>query len=130
MISLFSCKAKSDASLVNNSKLQLVKLGDAVAENSKTKNIAGYKIEQNFKLSKAQQAALLKEINNPSNIENATRRCAFEPVYALVENKQVIALFDVEFCPKIQLTQQNDGKIQDLKQNNALKELINSISKK
>lgn len=130
IITLFSCKANSEANTPSKHSLQLVKLGDPVEENAKSKNIAGYKIEKNIKLSKTQQADFLKEINNPENLEKIVRRCAFEPSYALVANNQVIAIFDVEYCPKIQLVQQNDGKILDLKQNNALKELILNITKK
>lgn len=130
IISLFSCKASNEANMLNRNNLHLVKLGNPQEGNNPTKHIAGYKVEKKIKLSKTQQAAILKEINNPANLDNIVRRCAFVPTYAVVENKKVIAIFDVEYCPKIQLLNNNNSKILDLKQNNPLKDLIISITKK
>lgn len=130
LFALVSCKATSSATDANKQTVLFLKLGEAVDAGSKAKNIAGYKIDKKIKISLTQQTDLLEELNNPANFEKAVRRCAFEPTYAVLVNNQLYALFDIEFCPKIQLSPQNDGKIQDLKQNNTLKELIIRITKK
>lgn len=130
LLALVSCKAKNKANIPNTQTVQLLKLGDAVEENTTLKNIAGYTIAKKIKVTKTQQNDLVKEINNSSNVEIATRKCSFQPAYAVLVNDRIYAIFDTEFCPKIKLTQSNNSDIMDLKENNKLKELINSIIKK
>lgn len=130
LFTLASCKAKSSKNIANKQTVVLLKLGETVEESSKVKNIGGYKIEKKIKITLAQQKVLLDEINNPTNIEKAVRRCAFEPTYAVLVNNKLYALFDIEFCSKIKLAQNHNSNILDLKENNKLKELIHSLIKK
>lgn len=68
-------------------------------ETGEVEIIANREVAQEIPLSKQEKEAFLKALFNESNYEQIDRKCTMEPVYAVKNQKKLIALFDVEYCP-------------------------------
>lgn len=85
------------------SEVTLHKLGSQSSEtNQKVRIIADRAVESSVLLDGADKKNLIKAIMDISNYQPVSRRCMMSPAYALETDGKVIALFDPQFCPRIQ----------------------------
>lgn len=112
---------------------ELLYLDSMESEESNEELIANRRILKEYVLDKQSQRKLVKAMMLSENFEPTTRRCRFDPVYAIKINKEVVVLFDVEFCPGL-THQKKDGSTTyyQLKKNSPLeselRHLINSTN--
>ena len=115
-----------------STNIQLVYLDAQETENTSDNPnyISNRKILKEFSLDDATKKSLVKTLMNKDNYEPKTRKCRFEPVYAVKVDGALVALFDVEYCPSLQYFK-DDGatEIYQLKTESELKSELEKLTK-
>jgi hypothetical protein len=115
-----------------STNIQLVYLDAQETENTSDNPnyISNRKILKEFSLDDATKKSLVKTLMNKDNYEPKTRKCRFEPVYAVKVDGALVALFDVEYCPSLQYFK-DDGatEIYQLKTESELKSALEKLTK-
>lgn len=134
LISITSCEnaMKKLNHLKNGKKVQLLYLDSIESKDE----IAGEqyvnkrKVLKEFELSEEEKNNLIKTIIKKDNYEPLTRKCKFEPVYAIKVDNEIVAIFDVEFCPALEYFEQNgSSQILQLKTNSTLNTELKKLIK-
>ncbi len=132
---LISCNGMKDISEIKDADTMTVCLLSAEVYNQESQDAAKEYLERReivrkLVLEGEQRASLLKEFLEDSNYEPLSRKCKFEPVYALLVNDQLFALFDVEYCPTIKYVNRGeDSKYIGITTENTLKKLLEDYLK-
>jgi hypothetical protein len=112
--------------------IQLLYLDAVETENTtdSTNYIHNRKVLKEFTLDDTSKKSLVKTLMNKDNYEPRTRKCRFEPVYAVKVDNALVALFDVEYCPSLQYFK-DDGATEtyQLKTESKLKEELEKLTK-
>lgn len=120
------------AYLKNGKKIQLLYLDAIESEDelATEEYINKRKVLKEFELNESEKENLIKTIVKKDNYEPLTRKCKFEPVYAIKIDDSTVAIFDVEFCPALEYYEQNGSKqILQLKTNSTLKSELEKLLK-
>lgn len=89
--------------------------------------IAERQVESSVVLDGSEKKELIKAMVDKANYQPVSRRCLMAPTYALEVDGNVVALFDPEFCPRIQYTG-GAGEIEfDIKAENSIKSVLKTI---
>ncbi|MBC8756079.1 hypothetical protein H2O64_15485 [Kordia sp. YSTF-M3] len=132
---LISCNGMKDISEIKDEDTMTVCLLSNEVYNADSQDTAKEYLERRQVVRKLvlegdQRASLLKEFLNDSNYEPLSRKCKFEPVYALLVNDKLLALFDVEYCPTIEyVNKEKDSKYIGITAENTLKKLLEDYLK-
>lgn len=126
-----SCKKGNGLdSLKNATNIHLLYLDALKAKTFKenVKYIDDRKVLKDFNLSKSDKEKLIEVIIKKDNYEPISRKCEHEPVYALMVDNKLVALFDVEYCPYLQYIKEDGSKETfQLKTNSLIKKEIKKI---
>lgn len=129
-ILLISCSEMKDISAIKDAENITVCLLSAEVYNATSQDATREYIERREVLRKLdlkgeQRTSFLKEFLDENNYEPLSRKCKFEPVYAIVVNEKLFALFDVEYCPTMHyVNNKKDAKYIGITAENSLKKLL------
>lgn len=134
-LTLISCTEMKDFSSITDDDNITVCLLSAEVYNEASQIAAKEYLERREIISKLdlkgeQRATFFKEFLEDSNYEPLSRKCKFEPVYAVVVNKKLFALLDVEYCPTLQYVNGKKSKYVGITAENNLKKLLETNLKK
>lgn len=88
-------------------------------------------ILKEVKLNEDQKKEFIKKILEKDNYEPLTRKCKFEPVYALRVDDNIYATFDVTYCPTLEYTDElGEITLLGIKTNNSLIAIVKEIMDK
>ncbi len=102
---------------------------EALGSNSdlEIKQIANRKVVSSIVLESSEKKGLIKSLRNKANYGPVSRRCRMEPTYALEIDGEVVALFDIEFCPRIQYLAGSKDILYDIKTENSMLKVMEEI---
>ena len=132
---LISCSEMKDLSMikdVENISLCLLSADVYNAESQqKTKEyLERREVLRKIELKGEQRESFVEEFLNENNYEVVSRKCKFEPVYALLVNGKPYAFFDVEYCPTLKImVEGKEPKYMDIATENTLKKLLDAYTK-
>lgn len=86
----------------NPESVELYYLDAFESESASDSLIANRKVLKTFNLEGNDQRLFVKSFLKAENYEPISRKCPFEPVYALKIDGKIIAFLDVEFCPGVE----------------------------
>ena len=135
IIFLASCKPSMICELSyikSNEKVTLFLL-DAEESMNTEQNlnyIDNRRILKSYKISAKEQKELISEILKKNNYEPVTRKCKFEPIYALKIGSQLIGVFDIEYCPGFRyISEKGVEEYVQIKSNSQLSYFIKELTK-
>lgn len=132
---LMTCSETKDVFMIEDSQsLTLCLLSEevyGVEKQQKTKEyLERREVLQTIQLKGEQRVAFLKEFTNKDNYGVVSRKCKYEPVYALLVDNKPHAFFDVEYCPTLKIVLNGkEPKYMDIVTENSLKELLDEYMK-
>jgi len=96
-------------------------LGEEVAEgDTGNKIIQGCEVVRSIEV-EDKSDKLLGELTNKENYEPVSRRCKMYPQYAIEIEGKLVAVFDLESCPRIEYLANEEETVFDIKMENSIK---------
>ena len=129
-ILLISCSEMKDISAIKDAENITVCLLSAEVYNKESQDATKEYLEKRevlrtLDLKGEQRTLFLKEFLDEKNYEPLSRKCDFEPVYALLMNDKLFALLDVEYCPTMEfVNNKKSAKYIGITTENTLKKLL------
>jgi hypothetical protein len=96
---------------------------------SATRVIADRQVENSLVLTGKNRDQLLRALRKKENYQSVSRRCLMAPLYALEADGKIIALFDPQFCPRIQYLGGDKESELDIVAENSILEALEAIYK-
>lgn len=134
-IVLISCREMKDATILKEAKnMSLCYLSEEEYDKDSQLETNEYfeqrQVLKKIDLNEQQRELFLSEFLNQENYEALTRRCEFQPVYALVVDQKLYALFDTEYCPTIQyVNNKEDDQFLGVTTENTLDRVLRKLMK-
>jgi len=129
-ILLISCSEMKDISAIKDAEnitvcLLSAEVYNTTLQDATKKYIERREVLKTLDLKGEQRTTFVKEFVNDANYELIMRKCKFEPVYAILMNGKLFALFDVEYCPTMHyVNNKKDAKYIGIAAENTLKKLL------
>ncbi len=134
-IVLISCREMKDAKVLKEAKkISLCYLSEEQYDEDSQTQLNEYfeqrQVLKEIDLNEQQRQLFLNEFLNQENYEALTRRCQFQPVYALVVDQKLYALFDTEYCPTIKyVNNKEEDQFLGVTTENTLDQVLKSLMK-
>ena len=134
-ILLISCSEMKDISAIKDAENITVCLLSAEVYNTASQDASKEYLERRevlktLDLKGEQRTTFIKEFTNDANYEPISRKCKFEPVYAILMNGKLFALFDVEYCPTMHyVNNKKEAQYIGISAENTLKKLLDDTLK-
>lgn len=134
-IVLISCREMKDVSAIKEAKsISLCYLSEEEYDKDEQIQTKEYleqrQVLQKIELKEEQRDLFLNEFLNQDNYEALTRKCQFQPVYALLVDNKLYALFDTEYCPTIKyVNKKKEAQFLGITTENTLDKVVKNLIK-
>lgn len=132
LLAVICCNSQMEQfnSIKDSQEMHLLLLSETEADNAGDEDnyVRKRQILKDVKLSEDQKKLFIKNILEKDNYEPLSRKCKFEPVYALKIDGRIYATFDVTYCPTLEYTNDSgEATLLGVKTDNSLIEIVNEI---